>query len=293
MAMAADAARSRDRRRRERRGWVPLGIGSRQAVMLLFTVLAAFPLYFMLINAFKGNAEYVTNQFGPPHHWTLETMHAALTNGSLYRWLGNSALVTGVSVGVSTAVAALAAYPIALLRWRAGRFVLGLLIALMVIPPIVLVIPLFQEAVSLRVLNTYWAVLAIYVGLLLPFSTFLLVSFFRTLPWSLLEAARIDGAGSLRTLLSVVLPLSRPALITVVIVQALWVWNEVLIALVFLQKDGLRTLMVGLTVFQSRYQLNVPLVMAGMLWATIPMLCLYAAGQRFFIRGLTAGGVKG
>jgi ABC-type glycerol-3-phosphate transport system permease component len=78
-------------------------------------------------------------------------------------------------------------------------------------------------------------------------------------------------------------------MMTVVIVQALWVWNEVLIALVFLQHDNLRTLMVGLTVFQSRYHLDVPLVMAGMLWATVPMVALFLAGQRFFVRGLTAG----
>jgi ABC-type glycerol-3-phosphate transport system permease component len=92
---------------------------------------------------------------------------------------------------------------------------------------------------------------------------------------------------------SLVLPLALPALVTVAIVQALWVWNEVLIAVVFLQSEQLRTLMVGLTLFQGRYDLNVPLVMAGMVWATIPMLLLYLVGQRFFIRGLTAGAVKG
>ena len=80
---------------------------------------------------------------------------------------------------------------------------------------------------------------------------------------------------------------------TVVIVQSLWVWNEVLIAVIFLQDQGLRTLMVGLTLFNSRYRLDVPVVMAGMLWATVPMVVLYLLGQRFFIRGLTAGGVKG
>ena len=80
---------------------------------------------------------------------------------------------------------------------------------------------------------------------------------------------------------------------TVVIVQALWVWNEVLIAVVFLQSGSLRTLMVGLTIFNSRYHLDVPLVMAGMLWATVPMVMLYLSGQRFFIRGLTAGATKG
>lgn len=262
-------------------------------VMLIVTALAAFPLYFMIVNAFKADTEYVTNAFGPPHDWTLETMRHALSNGSLYRWLANSALITTASVGISTTLAAFAAYPIALMQWRAGRYLLALLISLMAVPPIVLVIPLFQEAVSLQVLNTYGAVIVIYTGLLLPFSTFLLATFFRGLPFTLFEAARIDGAGTLRILLAIVIPLSRAALMAVVIVQALWVWNEVLIALVFLQHDDLRTLMVGLTVFQSRYHLDVPLVMAGMLWATIPMVALFLAGQRFFVRGLTAGGVKG
>jgi ABC-type glycerol-3-phosphate transport system permease component len=266
---------------------------SRHLVMLVFTALAAFPIYFMLMNAFKGSDEYVTNAFGPPHDWTTATMSRALSNGSLYRWLANSALITGAAVGISTTLAAFAAYPIALMQWRPGRYMLAVLISLMAVPPIVLVVPLFQEAVSLHVLNTYSAVVVIYTGLLLPFSTFLLVTFFRGLSFTLLEAARIDGAGTLRILLAVVLPLSRAALMTVVIVQALWVWNEVLIALVFLQQENLRTLMVGLTVFQSRYHLDVPLVMAGMLWATVPMVALFLAGQRFFVRGLTAGGVKG
>jgi ABC-type glycerol-3-phosphate transport system permease component len=136
-------------------------------------------------------------------------------------------------------------------------------------------------------------VIVIYTGLMLPFSTFLLASFFTTIPRSLLEAARIDGAGTLRTLWKVVLPLTRPALVTVIVVQALWVWNEVLIAVVFLQQSSLRTLMVGLPVFKSRYHLDVPIVMAGMLLATIPMLALYLVGQRFFVRGLTAGATKG
>jgi ABC-type glycerol-3-phosphate transport system permease component len=128
---------------------------------------------------------------------------------------------------------------------------------------------------------------------MLPFSTFLLVSFFRTVPRDLLEAARIDGAGHLRRLWLIVLPVSLPALVTVATVQALWVWNEVLIAVIFLQSEDLRTLMVGVTIFRSRYHLDIPLVMAGMVWATIPMVVLYLALQRFFIRGLTAGAIKG
>lgn len=262
-------------------------------MLLAFAVLALVPIYFMLVNAFKTNAEYAGNQLAPPHHFALSTMHAALAGGDLFSWMLNSLLITGASVIVSTIVAASAAYPISLMDWRPGRIVMSVLVALMVVPPIVLVIPLFQMVADAHQLNTYQSVIVIYTGLMLPFSTFLLASFFATIPRSLIEAARIDGAGTLHTLRSVVLPLSRPALVTVIVVQALWVWNEVLIAVIFLQQSNLRTLMVGLTVFSSRYHLNIPVVMGGMLLATIPMIALYLIGQRSFVRGLTAGATKG
>jgi len=154
---------------------------------------------------------------------------------------------------------------------------------------IVLVVPLFLFFVNLGLVNSRLAVILIYTGLLIPFSIYLLVNFFVTIPRSLEEAARIDGAGSLRVLIRVVVPLSAPSIVTVVVVNTVWVWNELLIALVFLQDDNARTLTAGLTFFQGRFQSNEPLVMTGALIATIPMLALYIIGQRFFIRGLSTG----
>jgi raffinose/stachyose/melibiose transport system permease protein len=265
----------------------------RQTTLLIFAAIALVPLYFMLTSALKTSDEFIGNQFGLPEHLVTSTLLKSAAGGELALWILNSLIVTVFSVILSTVLAALAAYPIAMMKWRSGPYVLGVLIALMVIPPIVLVIPLFQIAAATGQLNTYQAVVVIYTGVLLPFSTFLLANFFRTIPYALVEAALMDGAGSWRIFRSIVLPLSGPALATVVTVQALWVWNELLIAVVFLQQDSLRTLMIGLTVFNSRYRIDVPVVMAGMLWATLPMLLLYLVGQRYFIRGLTAGGVKG
>ncbi len=261
--------------------------------LLLFVFVALVPVYFMVANSFKTNDEYLSNPYGIPRSPTFSTLGDALHDGDLYRWLFNSFVFTAASVLLSTVIGALAAYPIALMRWKPGPWLLSFLIALMVLPPIVLVVPLFQVMADAGQLNTYRGVIVIYTGLLLPFSTFLLASFFRTMPRDLLEAARLDGAGHTRMLVSIVLPLSLPALVTVATVQALWVWNEVLIAVIFLQSESLRTLMVGVTIFRSRYHLDIPLVMAGMLWATIPMVILYLVLQRFFIRGLTAGAVKG
>ena len=167
----------------------------RHGILLAFTLLALVPIYFMVVNALKTNTEYYGNQLGLPRHPVGSTLHDALAGGDLYRWLLNSVLITSISVLVSTAVAAMAAYPISLMRWRPGGVILSALIALMVVPPIVLIIPLFQMVVNLHQVNTYQSVIVIYTGLLLPFSTFLLVSFFTTIPRSLLEAAQMDGAG--------------------------------------------------------------------------------------------------
>jgi raffinose/stachyose/melibiose transport system permease protein len=279
--------------RTRRRPRLRIGSVSRHAVLLIFTASALFPIYFMVSSALKTNGEFAGNQLGPPHHAVLSTLKAAVSEGDIFHWLLNSVIFTGASVALSTVLATLCAYPLSLMRWRPSRWLTTLMIALMVIPPIVLVIPLFQMVVDLGQLSSYQSVIFIYTGIMVPFSTFLLVSFFSTIPRSLLEAARMDGASTWRTFRSIVLPLGAPAIVTVITVQALWVWNEVLIAVIFLQKESLRTLMVGLTIFNSRYQVNVPLVMAGMLIGTIPMLLVYLVGQRFFVRGLTAGGVKG
>ena len=201
----------------------------------------------------------------------------------------NSVIITTSSVVIAAFVSALAAYPLARSRFPGRLPFLALNIVLLVVPPVVLVVPLFLFFVNLGLVNSRLAVVIIYVGLLIPFSVYLLANFFATIPRSLEEAARIDGAGSLRVLRHVITPLSAPAIVTVIVVNTVWVWNELLIALVFLQDDNARTLTAGLTFFQGRFMTNEPLVMTGALVATLPMLALYIFGQRYFIRGLSAG----
>ena len=257
--------------------------------MLGIGVLTIFPLYFIVVTALKSQKEYLTNQFLPPHHPTLANFRTAFQDGTLFHWVLNSVIITTSSTVIAALVSALAAYPVARARFPGRLPFLGLNIVLMVVPPVVLVVPLFLFFVNLGLVNSRLAVVIIYVGLLIPFSVYLLANFFATIPRSLEEAARMDGAGSLRVLRHVIVPLSGPAIVTVVVVNTVWVWNELLIALVFLQDDNARTLTAGLTFFQGRFMQNEPLVMTGALVATLPMLGLYIVGQRFFIRGLAAG----
>jgi len=157
---------------------------------------------------------------------------------------------------------------------------------------VVMVVPLFVSMVSWKMVNTYQGVILIYVGLLMPFSVFLLTNFFKTIPREIVEAARIDGCSTFDVYRRIMVPLSGPAVVTLVVVNAMWVWNELLIALIFLQRDELKTLMVGIASMLSRNYVDIPATMAGLLVATIPIVILYIFGQRYFIRGLTSGAVK-
>jgi len=279
--------------RRPRRLRFRLGKIFRQLVLAIAGLTALYPIVFMASTAFKDRAQYLENQYDLPWPLYFGNFSAALRGGTFFLWFKNSVILTTGSVVLCTVCAALAAFAVARMRFRGRDVFFSLNVALMVVPPVVMLIPLFVLFVDLGLVSTYQGTILIYAGLTIPFSIFLLTNFFRAIPRELIESALTDGATNLRVLVQIILPLSAPALVTLVVVNALWVWNELLIALVFLPEDELKTLMVGITVFRSRYNLDVPITMAGMLLASIPMILLYIFGQRFFIRGLTAGAVKG
>ena len=269
-----------------------LSNGWKQLLLLLFSLLCLFPLYYLFVTAFKTKAEYLTNLFSVPLAPILSNFVTVFRGRRFLLWFANSLILTGGSVAAGLAISLAAAYAFAKMAFRFREQIFGFLLVLMIIPPVVMVIPLFKLMIAMGILNTYVSVIIIYTGLTIPFSIYLLASFFRTVPGAIVDSARIDGCRDIRLLTSIMVPLAAPAIITTVLVNALWVWNELLIAVIFLQRDNLKTLMVGLTIFKSRYNLDIPVTMAGLALATIPMLALYFAGQKYFIKGMVAGAVK-
>lgn len=256
---------------------------------MVVTVASLAPLTFMLLTSLKSPQDYAQHPLGLPTSPTLANYVSALVDVPTLRWAVNSLLVTVVAVLVSTVISALAAYAIAFGRFRGRSVVLNGAIGFIMVPPVVLLLPMFVVMVNLRLVNTLASVVLFYVCLLVPFSLFFLVNFFSSVPRELVEASVVDGAGPLRTLWSVVLPLSRPALATIAVVNAVWAWNELLVALVFLQDESQRTLMAGLTLLQGRYVTNQPLVLAVAVLSILPVAIFYLLTQRSFVRGLTAG----
>jgi len=270
-----------------------LGQFYRQLVLLFMAGTIIFPLYFMIATSFKTKQSYIMGKIMPPINPTLDNFIRVFTRRDFLIWFMNSSILTVGSIVMGTVLASLAAYALARMNFKGKHTIYNIIISLMVVPPVVMIVPMFVLMAKIGLINTYPAVIIIYVGLILPFSIFLLTNFFITIPQSMVESALIDGCTSFKIFTHIILPLSKPALITTIVVNTFWVWNELLIALIFLQSSSLRTLMVGITTFKMRYDINVPLLFAGMVVAALPMIILYLLSQTYFVKGITAGALKG
>ena len=271
-------------------GWLRGAV--RQFPLLLVTVAILLPLYFMVANSLKSNDAFLASPMSPPSDFSLRAYREAVSGHDVGSLFLNSAIIAISSVVAATGLGALAGFALAKLRFRGRETFFRVMLPMMVIPPIALLVPQYKLMSAAGLINNRLSVIVIYVGLMLPFTIYLLRNFFVSFPDELLDAAALDGCSTFTALRRVVLPVSGPPLITAGIVNFVFAWNELLIALVFLQSEGSRTLVVGLTVFRSRFSLDVPVLMAGLTIATLPVLLFYLFGQRYLVRGLLAGAGK-
>ncbi len=281
--------RARDRER-------SLGRGARMgAVWLIFTAIAVstiYPLLFLASTALRTKDDYTANPAGLPSHLTFDNISGAFSHAHIGHYAINSLLVVVPAVLVTTILATLAAYALVHFEIPLRRTALVVVVLLMAVPPTILLIPVFKVILDAGLLNERLGLILVYVALMLPFGIYLLASFMRSVPKELLLAAQIDGAGPLRTLWSVVIPLVRPALLTLLTLSFLFLWNELLFSLVLLQDEEHRTIMVGIAQAQGQFQKNLGVVAAGLLLSMIPPLLIFVFFQRSLTRGLTAGAVK-
>ena len=264
----------------------------KQIVLVTASIIAMLPTVFMVMTALKSQDEYAIDKVGLPDAVVFTHFRTVLFDSPFFLWMLNSAILAIGAVVVGTVVSCCGAYAIARMQFRGRDTIFAISTSLMAVPPVVLIVPLFVVYSQLGLISTFSGAIIIYAGLITPFSVYLLTTFFRTLPQELFDAAFVDGVKHHQILRHIVLPLSVPALVTLLVVNALFVWNDLLIAVIFLQDDGKRTLMAGISVFQGRYNNQIPLSMAGMVVASAPMIILYISFQRYFIRGLMAGAIK-
>ncbi len=262
----------------------------RDIVMLVLAACFFLPIMWSLLSALKPHNELLLRPWALPQHWAWENFTEAWKSGVGLFFL-NSIAVTTVAVVVMLVLATPAAYALARLRLRGGALVFGLILGGLLVPVHAALLPLYQLNSALGITD-YAAILGPYIAFCIPLSLLLLRAYFASVPQDLMDAALIDGAGHLRILWSVFVPIARPAMATVAIFQAAWVWNELLFALVFIVHKPHMTLPVGLLTFQGEHSTNWAIVMAGVAMAIIPVLVLYFVFQRHVVRGLTAGAFR-
>lgn len=262
-------------------------------LLILASAVCIYPLFWLITISLKTQDQYLGSKLNLPWPLYFENLISVLQNRKFFLWFMNSGIVTIGSVAFSTIASIIAAFAIVFMDFRGKRIIMNGIISLMAVPIVVMIVPLYILFVRIHLMSTYPGVILIYSAVSIPFSVYLLTSFFKTLPREIVEAAIIDGCSNFKVLSKILIPVSGPPVVTLIIVNALWVWNDLLIALVFLPRSNMRTLMVGITVFKSRFNLDVPLTMAGLLLVSLPMILVYIIFQRFFIRGLISGALKG
>jgi ABC-type glycerol-3-phosphate transport system permease component len=260
-----------------------------QIPLLIMAVAVLFPLYFMVANSLKNDPSFAHSALSIPFRPTLSKYVEAIRSADLGLYFVNSVIISVISVAVAIVCSAAAAFAFAKMSFPGREAIFRIMLPAMAVPSIVLLVPQFKLMSHFNLINSRWSVIILYIGIMLPMSLYLFRNFFRAFPDELLDAAAIDGLGPLQTLVRIVLPASRPVIFTAVVVNFVFAWNELLLALVFLQNEQQRTLMVGVTVFSGLYSLDVPELMAGMTIATVPVVLVYLVGQRHLMRGLLGG----
>lgn len=271
----------------------PLGTIGVYAALLLVLLQTVYPLLWVLFGSLKEKGELIGNVWGPPQTIVLQNYADAWSIAGIGSRLVNSLVTTGTALALIVVVTIPCAYAIARLRFPGRNLLLGILIAALLVPPQVMAIPLFTVARDLGLINSRFGVALIYAATGVPLSVFVLRGFFLSLPLELEDAARVDGAGRITILTRVMLPLVRPGVALVLILQFIEVWNEFFLAFMLLRQPDVQTIPLGLVNFFQQYDSLWTLYFAALVITTAPVILVFVLMQRQFIAGLTAGAVKG
>lgn len=261
-------------------------------LFIVLCIIALYPLIWVATNSFKTDIQLFEHSWSLPKEWRWENYVRAWKFG-VAKYILNSVFVTVCAVLINVSVSLMAAFALSRFHFKGKNFFLYFILGGLMLAPEVSLIPLFRILTSLKIYNTYLAMILPNVAFGIPFTTFLVRSYMLGLPRDYEEAAFIDGASALKVFWYVVIPLCRPIIASAMLLDAMRVWNEFMFALTFVINDNLKTLPLGLMSFAGALREQWTVVMAGIVISSIPLIALYLLTQKQFIRGLAAGGIKG
>jgi raffinose/stachyose/melibiose transport system permease protein len=262
-------------------------------VLIIWSLIVLFPLWVMFINSFKDRLSIYQNPFGFPKKWNFINYSAVLGDGDFLVYFKNSFVVVVLSLALLLICGAMASYAIANWRGKISRAVYFFFIAGMMLPIKIASIKILELVRTLGLLNTIWSLIPVYTAMGIPIAVFILTQFIREIPYELTEAGIIDGAGRFNIFIRIIAPLLRPALATTAIYNLVPFWNDLWFPLIFITDDRAKTLLLGVTRLFGQYQTDWSRVLAVLTLSAIPVIFLYLLMSKQFIKGLTAGAVKG
>lgn len=262
------------------------------ATAYLAAAAGLYPIFLMLYSSLKSNIDILKSPLSLPKSLNFTSYALLLEKLPYFQYMKNSAIVSVTAVLLIMCFGALASFYIARypFRWNGALFFYFL--TGMMIPIKLGIVPLFLLMKQLGIINTLWSVILLYTAIGLPLSILILTGFFRTLPKELEEAAKLDGCSDLKTLWHVVLPLMKPAMGTVMIINFITAWNDFFFPLIFLQEEGKKTIPVGMLTLFGQYSTEWNVLFAGLALSSLPMLVLFLFASRQFMEGMTAGAIK-
>lgn len=263
------------------------------ASLILIGIFVFFPLYWMVNTALKPSIEIFDMKFSPSKP-TLENFFKVITDQKILTYLKNSLFVSIISSFFATAVSAYAGYSFSKFRYTGRKSIMVLLLASRMFPHAVLLLTIYLVMQRFGLLDNYLSLILAFVTFTLPVGTWTLKSYFDQIPNSLIESAKIDGAGTMKIIHSIIFPLCVPGLVSTAIYGFVWSWNDLLYALTLITSADKRTLAPGLILsYMGEFQSNWSNMMAASIVVSIPVTLMFIFLQRYFIQGLTAGAVKG
>lgn len=263
--------------------------------LLIFVVISLYPIVFSWFAAMKTKQELMTspNPLTLPKTITFQNFIDAWSIGRMGRYFFNSICVTVPTVVGVLLLASMAGFAFGKLQFPGHKKLFLFILAGMMIPGQATIISLYYTIVDFHLVNNYLGVILPTLGTAMPFAIFMMRSFYLDLPGELLDSARIDGCNSFRAWWNIFVPLTLPALSALLVFEFMWIWNDLQLPLLIFYDDKVRTLPLGLKYFEGEHSSNQALIAAGVTICTLPITIVYLIFQRTFIRGITAGAVKG
>ena len=261
--------------------------------LMILAIATIYPMVYAVNIALKSRREYVLDRLGPTTEVMFSNFVDAWVQADMGRYYVNSIIVTVASVAIILVLSSMAGYALSHLTFRGSRTIFLVILATMMVPFQVIMVPLIKVLSQMGLLDSYAGLIMAYVSQFLPFTVFFMTAYYSGIPKEITEAARVDGNGLYGVWARIMVPIGRPALLSMGILNALFCWNDILIALLIMQSPSNRTVMVGVSALRGQYPDNVPTYLAGVLLVVLPLVIVYIIFQRQITAGVTAGATKG